>query len=427
MPSYHELHYSDSQRGQRIFRKLAVSYTLLWLLEGAVRKWIPGTGDLFYVARDIFMLVGLIRLSLLRADQPANRWIRQLAIFLTTALLIYVTFQEFAGEFSNILIPIFGVRSYLAPLLLGVAAVMFGTSEAVRDISRVILIFGFPTLVVSTLQVLSSPESFINKAVSSDSAFFVQFGVARTTGFFASPAAISGFLMVGFALSLYSSQILKKPTTFKRLFLVSSFAVSIIISGARLNILTGGIVLLFFALREFSLQEWRALARISSAFTGLLLASGLVVYLLPNVLQAFQMRFADAANSEDSGTRLADQAFGYLATPFQILGDGIGNNSQAGISLGSGQPWVEWDASRWVVELGLLGMVMAILRSLVGVYLLCNLLINRKGTSDLRFAGVLSMAILLIAGEITQFPSNQAYCAILVVLACKWPKQDITL
>ncbi len=36
-----------------------ILYVHLWVLEGALRKWVPGLGDLMYVSRDLIMVLVL--------------------------------------------------------------------------------------------------------------------------------------------------------------------------------------------------------------------------------------------------------------------------------------------------------------------------------------------------------------------------------
>jgi hypothetical protein len=53
-----------------------VTYVLLWGLEGAARKWLPGTDQVFYLLRDALLLFSIAWVSFI-ARRPArhSRWV----------------------------------------------------------------------------------------------------------------------------------------------------------------------------------------------------------------------------------------------------------------------------------------------------------------------------------------------------------------
>lgn len=399
------------------FARVAQIYTILWLFEGALRKWVPGADTPMYVARDLIVLIGLTYC----ASKNRSKFSNGLAVFVFSLVLFgfttFVLLQAFVLTQDNVPLMLVGLRSYIAPVLLALGAAAFGSRLAKTKVVRVILATGPFSALLCIAQVLSDPSSPVNREVVSDSASFVQFGVVRASGFFSAPSGLTGYALLGLALSLLqlsSKSPLERP--WQTRLAVLSFASVIIVSGARLAILGASIVVIFVLLYNLFSQ---AQIRNYRLLTSLILIVGAIfalVFALPQVIESFRLRFLDAAATENSGERLWDQSFGYLTFPHNDLGIGAGVNSRAGIALGSGANWVEWDTERWVSELGLFGFLLAILRTCVGFIVS---LVGLFGWRRLHLTQVASASVLgplLIAGEITQFPSNQALCGILILL-----------
>ncbi len=137
----------------------------------------------------------------------------------------------------------------------------------------------------------------------------------------------------------------------------------------------------------------------------------------PAAIDAFMTRFDQAGRAEDSTLRLAQQTFGFLWEPtLSWFGVGIGASSQTGISLGSGQTWVEVDSFRWVVEIGVLGFVFAVVRLGIAIVLAAIVVFGARRRGWTEIAVIAAMLPVLAFGAITQTPSAQGAIGVMVVL-----------
>jgi hypothetical protein len=262
-------------------------------------------------------------------------------------------------------------------------------------------------------QLMSAPDDPLNKQVGSDTAGLVNSGVVRVSGPFSAPAGFSSFLALALASGLILSLIgtTRKTRVLGTMAALSSVAMAAV-GGNRLAVLNTAAVVLVFVILHIATGTAKSVRRLVATFV-LGAASVLAMALaLPAAWIAFQERFADAAEGEDSTARLFQQTFGFLDTPITLLGSGAGAHSQAGIALGSTFDWIEWDAERWVAELGLVGLALAVARIIFAIALGIAAVrwIGRREVGAVLMASTL--VPMLLYGQITQFPSNQAYFAI---------------
>jgi hypothetical protein len=136
----------------------------------------------------------------------------------------------------------------------------------------------------------------------------------------------------------------------------------------------------------------------------------------PEVVAAFGNRVEDAAQSEDTAGRIGFTLLGFMDGLDSFLGAGAGHNSQAGMAVGAGGPWIENESLRWVSELGVLGLVVAIVRLCVGLKVLGECLLKSNSLTPRRFMLGVALVIVLLQGTITQNPSAQGAFSILVAL-----------
>lgn len=400
---------------------VTILYVHLWVVEGAIRKWVPGTEQLMYVARDavIVLAIGTAALffgaNMRRSGLPP--WLAALVITVLSAAQVMVG-----------LIPLdvglVGLRSYIAPILLLSFLWCFGAPDILERIVRVILLYGPVQLIVSVLQVLSSKTDWINKQVGSDVAYFVNGQVVRASGTFSAPAGLTLFVPLCFALSLWALHCNSRPLRILAIIALASSIAVTVVSGARGTVLAVSIVLFVYVLFKIATLDTSAVR----AVVGILVFAGGIAYssiaLFPTVFASFIARFENAAQGEDSSERVFNQTFDFLWTPMTVLGDGVGAHSQAGLALGAEGPWIEIESVRWVAELGLIGWTLALLRIIfcLIVPLLIILLWRRNGLfASLVFA---CLGPVILYGQITQFPSAQAFCSVCLALVLLFHRAD---
>ena len=147
--------------------------------------------------------------------------------------------------------------------------------------------------------------------------------------------------------------------------------------------------------------------------------------LFPSVTSAFARRFDEAADNESSSTRILDNAFGYwdLIPSMSWLGDGMGSHTLSGIAAGSPLGWYEIELSRWVAELGAVGLALCLVRQVAAVLLaLAALRAARSAGSPLVLLVALVLGPALLYGSVSA-PATLAAGAVaaMAVLRFGWP------
>ncbi|GAA2081871.1 hypothetical protein GCM10009758_32030 [Microbacterium hatanonis] len=388
----------------RVAGTLAVLYVHLWIAEGALRKWVPGSDGIMYLARDAVAIGVLLFLAI--APVRARRgqglfW----AALLAMAVAAFATVLVAELPLS---VAVAGVRSYISPFILPLVVFSYQPPGILQKIARAVLVWVPVQLVLGLAQSTAPPSSWINREISGEETRFVQDGIVRITGTFTAPSGLTSFLVLAFALALSAlvgSNILSRRAGLVLLLLTG---MTIAISGARGTVLGVVVILILVLLHAFINDPARSLriAMIVSVISAAvwLLAS----WLLPQVLAAFVGRFEAADRAEDTGGRLLNQTVGFLFTEnLSLTGSGVGGSSIVGIALGSGQQWVEIESSRWVSEMGILGILLALARLAIGLGIAGSVILNARRHSTVTVVLVAVIAPLLVFGTIGQNPSYQ--------------------
>ncbi|MGO4859422.1 hypothetical protein [Arthrobacter sp. 2MCAF14] len=388
---------------------ITVLYVHLWIIEGAIRKWVPGTEQALYVARDGLTIVGLVLAILLpgvhKKRSGISIWIFALSLSLLCGLQVVI-------GIAPINVSLVGLRSYLAPFLLVYAIWCYGTKDLLSKISRIIIFYGPVELAVSAVQVLSTKTAWINKEVGTEAAYFVNGTVVRASGTFSAPAGLTLFIPLCLAISLWLLHGADRKSKIPSIVALSSAMIVTVISGARGTVLAVVIILLAY----IAFQAWTMnLSGLKSIF--LISTFGILIFwsalaAFPEVFSSFVARFDSAAQSEDSSGRVLTQILSFATAPVSIAGDGAGTHSMAGIALGAVGPWIETESLRWVAELGFFGWMLGFLRIISCVVFLFQIFLAPREHA-LRAALLCACVIpVVLYGQITQFPSAQAFFSV---------------
>lgn len=386
---------------------LAVAYTHFWVIEGAIRKWVPGLDSVLYIARDAILVLGLIFLGLSTARAARSAWALWFAAF---GLLILASAHIVAG-LVPLPVGVLGMRSYVAPMLLVYLLWRYKSVGAWRKVCGVVAAYVPVEAALTLVQVISPPNSWVNLQTAGEAASFVNAGVVRASGSFTAPAGLSLYVPLALAACLVVAQSKTRPWAgYGGALLVVTIA---LLGGSRNSLIAALIVLTAYVFLQFArgYRGWGASA-------GILILIGsaviIVVSSVPVVLQSFLTRFEDASRSENSLERVLNQMLGFMARSPSLLGEGIGANSQAGISSGSGAEWIETETVRWVAELGVIGVVLGLAR-LLGLVVLLGFLVSGRVRGDVITWMLCAALIPVIAyGQITQTPTSQGFVGLAI-------------
>jgi hypothetical protein len=405
------------RRQRRLDRavKLSILFSVhLWVLEGAIRKWVPGTEMALYVARDIVLVACMVVISLtfghLRKRPAWPFWI----VVLTFAVVAVV--QILSGQVGY-LVAASGVRNYLAPVLLIYLYWSYQPRDVLPTLMRTIRFYVFVQLGIIVLQVLSSPSSTINHEVGSEIAGFVNpGGVVRASGTFSAPIGLAYFLPLALACSLALTDHGTRRSRGWSLAASMAVAASALLGGARGTLVAVGIVLGVYLIRRVSQGLGRGIKTIVLLAVVAVAVYSLVSTFAPTVLDSFSDRFEVAARSENSLERVYYQTFGFFNYDISLTGDGVGTRSQVGRALGSPFDWIETDNTRWVAELGVLGFGMAVARSAAWLAMLFWIISRFRSTTTITVLIAAAFLPTLMYGNINQQPTAQGFTAICLLV-----------
>lgn len=386
-------------------------YVHLWILEGFARKTIPGANEILYFGRDglaVLAIVVAVAYGRLRNAQLAGLALAMLIVLWTC--LIALSGAESPSVW------VVGVRSYIAPLLFVFLFSLSGTAQLMRSIRAAILIQLPVQALVVVVQVTTPADSVWNRMTTGEEAYFLNDGIARASGTFSAPAGLLGFVLLAVALALASIvSSVGRQRWLSGLGLISAIVIGSL-SGSRGTVLVLVLLVcgfLFWILTNGTIGRFLLVVFIGLGSAGLFFV---ISASLPEVVEAFSNRVQDASQHEDTASRIAFTLLGFVDGLDSFLGAGAGTNSQAGMALGADGPWIENESLRWVTELGVLGLALALFRLGCAVRVLCACIFKSSKLSPFRFMLGVALSIVLVQGTITQNPSSQGAFSILLAL-----------
>lgn len=182
-------HLSEPQTYNSI--KTAIwAYFLLWIFEGALRKWIlPSLATPLLVVRDPIAIYIILRAVQLKVNF-INPYIAISAIFTLLSLAITLTFGH-----GNLFVGIYGARIMLLhfPLIFIIGRVF--TKEDVLQAGRVLLVLNIVMTVIVYFQFTSPQTAFINIGVGGEGSagFSGAMGYSRPPGTFSFISGLASF------------------------------------------------------------------------------------------------------------------------------------------------------------------------------------------------------------------------------------------
>jgi O-antigen ligase len=398
-------------QSERTTAALIAGYVALWILEGAFRKWVPSMGMVFYVLRDGYAVAALVWLAVSRRTAVRRLPWWTIGVALILGLLLVAQFLQSQSTAPVVLL--FGLRSYVAPLLFAVLCYQYATFASVMRIGAVIAAAAPLELALTIAQVRSAPDSFINVQVGGEPNDFVNGNaVVRATGTFSAPSGLTVYVVLALAFGLWWTVLHRRRLV--GLAVVSCVVATIALSGARGSVLEGGILIggyLVYSIVRPSKESTRTAVLIIVVLAVLLVVVQLA---LPTVIEAFIARFTQASASEDSSARVLDGFSGFLGQTPSAIGDGMGTRSNAGIALGSPAGWIENDSLRWIAELGVLGFCLAVLRVLAVIVIVAIAIVRVRRDGPALTMLRAALVVLLVLGSINDTPTSEGGFGILL-------------
>ena len=392
-------------------------YLFLWVIEGALRKWIlPSQANPLLVVRDPFLLL-LYLMALWRGIFPKNIFVIWTAVQGALAMTASVMTTD-----VPLVIELYGLRaSYLhLPLIFVIPAVFDGND--VRRVGFWTLLCSLPMAVLVLLQFTSRSTAWLNAGAGGTMGSMIEsaYGHIRPSGTFSFTNGLAGFSVVVSAFFLW--QLFEVKLYPRLLWLASGGALVVLIALSGSRSAVGAVGLILAAAVVISIVQpryWGSTIKLLALVgLGVLLIGSFSVF--KEGLNVFASRFGDAQNVQ---TGFFGRFFDSLYKPFYSVefaqtwgaGLGLGTNAASGIINDGKRAFMlsEGDIARVILESGpLIGIAYQFLRTLIalalGVEALRSLYQRANTLPILIFSGIFSV---LFSGEFAQ-PTKLGYATI---------------
>jgi len=213
-------------------------YFLLWIFEGALRKWIlPGLATPLLVVRDPIAIFIILRAFYLNV-KFVNAYVIWALLFTILGLIITLTFGH-----GNLFVGLYGARIMLLhfPLIFIIGEVF--KKEDILKLGRVVLITNIIVTLVVYFQFISPQTAFINVGIGGEGSagFSGSMGYFRPSGTFSFTTGLSAYYIFVSVFVFYFW--LSKEACSKILLVVSTISLLIALPLTVSRTSVGGVIL----------------------------------------------------------------------------------------------------------------------------------------------------------------------------------------
>ncbi len=388
-------------------KRLLWLYLSLWVIEGALRKWIfPGQATPLLIVRDPVLLL-MYALALQKGVFP-----RSLFIFWTAGIGLVAMLFSLVGGRAPLVVQLFGFRADFLHLPLIFLIPNIFDRDDVRRVAKWALLTALPMSFLVLLQFKAPAGARVNVAVGGEGTMLdAGMGHIRASGTFSFTNGLSDFSTFVTACCLYG---LLTPRAFPRWLQwasVPALAGLILLSCSRG--LVGLVVILLATTVLISLVQPRYFAPTSKIIAVCLLGALVVgsVAVFADGLEVFAYRFGSATNVREG---FIGRFFSSFLVPFELfdrvdfygVGLGMGTNVGAGLLFEGERKFLfsESEMGRVMFESGpVVGPMFLLLRAAIVLFLLGQALGSlRRGAHPLAMLLCSACAVELFMGQFGQ-------------------------
>jgi hypothetical protein len=402
-----------------VARRLLLAYVLVWIFEGAARKWLlPALQQPLYFSRVVVVALAVIYVvSKLRRPWPLEA---HLATVYVLFVAVFAATHMVSGA-QTLVQAILGSRLWLEAILMPLALGPLLTRDDVLVAARLLVRLVFPIGLLALAQVVSPASAGVNKLLADDGSdnFTNAGGVVRASSVFSSSAGHVTFILVGGACAMVLLASARAGRNDERLGTAAlpMLLLMALTSGSRSALLGLGAVALLSApvLLGFSATAGGRTLICSSATVTL--CSWLAPRLAPQAVGGIQARLAgDGLVTEPQG-RVIDGLVGWLGFLPDAPPGGLGLGATAqGLGPLAAQRGTEAELGQWLVQLGPAAFAGALtLRTAaIGYLIVISITAVRAGHHE--SAGLLAAALVAFAGAVTSQGSVSGAAVVVVLL-----------
>ena len=409
----------DIDPNQRL-KVLVWIYFLLWVFEGALRKWfIPALSTPLLLVRDP-IVVWLIILASRRGLLKANIYYSGMIILGILSILTAV----FLGH-GNLLVALYGARNMLLyfPLIFIIGRVF--NEEDVIKMGKMILYISIPMTILLVLQFYSPQSSWVNRGVGGDEAGA---GFGGALGYFRPPGTFSFTNGVAYFYSLVTPFLiyfLLTPKKINKKILIAANAallIAIPISISRGLFFQVAVSVIFLLLAISRKPKYSGKVFIGLILVAVCMAVFSNIDFFNTATDAFTSRFDDANKTEGGlvkgvlGNRFLGALIAAITTSADsVLGYGVGSGTAVGANLLNYYNIVlvaDFEWIREIAELGIMGLFLIAFR--VGLALKISMASYYKLKKDGLLPWlIMSVALLVLTQGTWNQPTSLGFCSLI--------------
>ena len=372
-------------------------YFWLWLLEGALRKWVlPGLSTPLLVVRDPIA----IYICYLAIKQKLHYHNSYVVIGYFSCIFAFILSLLIGHQ--NLLVGLYGARIYLFhfPLVFIIGKIF--TAEDVLKFGKIMLLLMIPMSVIIILQFSSPQSAWINRGVGGDisgAGFTGAMGYSRPPGTFSFISGLVNFIKLYTPFLVFFLMGYSKCSKWILFGSAITFLLALPLTISRGAVASVILVVIFATFT--ALRKTENLYRIIVAcfFVFLLIVLALQIELFKLGIEVFLARFEAAANSEGNVSEIAQNRvlggiLGGISDIFQqpLFSGNLGIGSNVAAKLLTGQRAFlggEGALGQMAFEYGLIfGLLLFIMRLLLAI----NFAI--KSWSVVRYGGPLAWLLV---------------------------------
>jgi hypothetical protein len=345
-------------------------YFILWLIEGALRKWVfPSLATPLLIVRDP-VAIWLLYIAWKNDTFPHNNYV----FVLYTITIIGVITAVMVGH-GSLLVALYGARIYLIHFpLVFVIGRAFDRSDVIK-IGKVVLWLSIPIAILVYFQFNSPQKAFVNRGIGDNAeggGFQGALGYFRPPGLFSFETGNIQFFFFVAAFVFYFLMNQKEVWRYVLFGASASLLIAIPLSISRTLVAQVGICVVFVI--SSIIRRPKYLGRLIGAIFVLLLAILLLSKssFVETPIKALTTRFQEADSFEggvgNTAMRLLadiDVPLRQLDFPFFGYGIGMGTNVGAKLLTGSSETFLvaEGEWGRVIGEMGIiLGSLVLLIR-----------------------------------------------------------------
>jgi hypothetical protein len=356
---------------------LFLTFIVLTIFEGALRKWLGLPLPLFMAIRDLLAIVCIARVIFSRRYEEMPIFFKLLLYW--TVLVVITSLLQVIINQTPLIIVFIGWRFWLLYLWFALAVASSLSAAEVRLIVKVLMLITICLVPLSVIQYSLPSSHIINTLPETDiSQIFILSGEkVRVTGPFTFTLGFTCFVAMILPFSL-SGHLQGRPIIegkYWALIMLSSALILSFVSGSRAGLIWAGILYVLFVFLELIVNRSKEATRrlFFMIFFGAFFTVIILIWFSDSVA-AYTERFQSASEVENFADRILIIFLGepHVLSSFSIIGSGFGLGSNAArIFIDTGVTdflLAESEPGRNLLEGGVLGGVWLLSKIVFGLY-----------------------------------------------------------